>query len=205
LSAQSKNRIVVSILLLTAGSSSRFEGNNKLLAVWQGKPLIEHALNPIVASAADNITVITGHDHESITLEINRLSIKKPLQMHYNDAHRTGMASSISLGIASLAKSDAVIVCLADMPMIDSKIIDSLIESFNIFPDKAIHMPVYNGLRGNPVLISNILFDSIQRLKGDTGARVIAAAQPELVQEVAVQSDGIHQDIDTAKDLQRLP
>jgi len=194
----------VSALLLAAGRSQRFGDENKLLANWNGKPLIQHALESIDQSQIEEITIITGHQSELISDAINQGRCESTLAVIHNDAYATGMASSVKKGVSALIESDAIVVCLADMPNVNSQVIDALIQTFKTNPDKAIYIPTHNGQRGNPVLVARRLFDSILSLHGDTGARVLAKQFPESVLEVPIEIIGIQQDIDTEDDLSEL-
>lgn len=196
--AQEQSR--VSSLLLCAGTSSRFGDANKLLANWQGAPMIHQAIKSVVASKVVNTTLVTGHQHAQVKQATEELSGTQNFQYLHNDAYTTGMASSLKKGISALIESDAIVVCLADMPLVTNEVIDTLIETFIRYPDKALYIPTYHGRRGNPVLIARSLFDSVLTLEGDKGARVLAKRFPATVMEVPTECAGILQDFDTEAD-----
>src|SRR4029077_3805018 len=93
--------------------------------------------------------------------------------------------------------ADGAVICLGDMPLIDAKLIDRLIEAFE--PDRGhlIAVPVSDGKRGNPVLWSRRFFRELMTLDGDIGARHLIAKHAEAVAEVLVEGDGAFLDIDT--------
>lgn len=194
----------VSALVLAAGSSRRFGENNKLLQSWQGKPLLHHVLQTITDSQIEHITLITGHQDASIAQSVKNLEQILPVHCLHNDAHATGMASSLVRGVSALVNYDAIVVVLADMPAVNPAAINALIDAFKSYPDKALYIPVHEGKRGNPVLISSQLFDSILALRGDTGARKLARQFPDAVMEVETDCAGVLQDIDTQDDLHQL-
>src|SRR5207237_726496 len=114
-----------------------------------------------------------------------------------------GLAASVKAGIVAVpAKADGAIVCLGDMPLIDAKLIDRLIEAFE--PDRGhlIAVPVSDGKRGNPVLWSRRFFRELMTLDGDIGARHLIAKHAEAVAEVVVEGDGAFLDIDTPQALE---
>lgn len=191
----------VSALLLGAGTSTRFGEQNKLLSLWQAESLVSHVAKAIASSAVDKTVVITGHQSSLVKTSISEAADMKNIGCIHNDAYSTGMASSLVKGVSALIESDAIVVCLGDMPKINSAVIDALIAAFIHHPDKAIYIPTHFGQRGNPVLIARRLFDSILTLKGDTGARVLAKQFPESVLEVSTDCAGILQDIDTQEEL----
>ena len=195
---------LVSGLLLCAGTSSRFGQQNKLLSQWQGRSLVNHAAKAISASGISSTVVVTGHQSSDVMESLDNLVCEDSFQFLYNDAYRTGMASSLIKGVSSLIESDAIVVCLGDMPHVDGDVIDSLIAAFRKHPDKAIYIPVFDKQRGNPVLIARRLFDSVLTLTGDTGARVLAKQFPDTVMEVQTENAGVLQDVDTEGDLRSI-
>ena len=101
------------------------------------------------------------------------------------------------------AKADGAIVCLGDMPLIDAKLVDHLIESFAPDRGQLIVVPVSDGRRGNPVLWSKRrFFKELMTLDGDIGARHLIAKHAEAVTEVAVEGHGAFLDIDTPQALE---
>lgn len=193
---------MVSALLLGAGSSSRFGVQNKLLSTWQGEALLVHVQNAIAGSAVKRTVLVTGHESTLVKQSLEQAINEGAVECIHNDAFSTGMASSLVKGVSALIESDAIIVCLADMPKISSAVIDALIAAFISNPDKAIYIPTHFGQRGNPVLIARRLFDSVLSLNGDTGARVLAKQFPDSVMEVSTDCAGILQDIDTPDELE---
>lgn len=194
----------VCALLLAAGSSSRFGEANKLLQTWREKTLIQHVITAIDESSLEKALLVSGHQSVAVEQSLRAVKTVMPVEHLHNRAHATGMASSLVKGVSALVDHDAIVVFLADMPCIDVQLINELIRSFHEHPDKALHIPVHEGQRGNPVLITRQLFDSVLRLDGDTGARVLAKRFPDAVVEVNTQCAGILQDVDTLKDMAKL-
>jgi molybdenum cofactor cytidylyltransferase len=88
------------------------------------------------------------------------------------------------------------------MPLIDTKLIDRLIDAFA--PDRGhlIAVPVSDGRRGNPVLWSRRFFPELMTLDGDVGARELILKHAEAVTDVAVEGRGAFLDIDTPQALE---
>jgi len=114
-----------------------------------------------------------------------------------------GIAHSIAFGLSRLQAYDAVLVCLGDMPHVTVEVINQII---NVTPTPAdkIVVPVYDGQRGNPVMIGRTFYDSLLRNEGDSGARFLIKQYPEQVLEVEVENACILQDYDTQEALQSL-
>lgn len=195
----------VMALILAAGSSTRFGSTNKLLAHRHSRPVLAHVLEEVQHSAVGGALLVTGHDAEPVG-ELcdaqSRMHEMSVTQVH-NPLYASGMASSLVRGVAELAArgADAALVCLGDMPDASRQVMDALIMAFRENPGKALYIPVFNGQRGNPVIIAASLFDSVLQLEGDVGARVLARTFPDSVLEVACGDAGVLVDIDTQDDL----
>jgi len=98
--------------------------------------------------------------------------------------------------------ADGAVICLGDMPLIDAKLIDRLIEAFAPDRGNLIVVPVAEGRRGNPVLWSRRFFNELMTLDGDIGARHLIGKHAEAVAEVPVEGNGAFLDIDTPQALE---
>ena len=190
----------VSGLILAAGLSSRAGAVNKLQFKYQQKPLVNHVADALKAADLHQVIAVTGHQHKQVEAALGNSDV----EAFYNPAYESGMASSLVLGISKLIESDAIIVCLGDMPNVTSSTIEKLHQAFLQHRDKAVFIPCYQGKRGNPVLLSKLMFDTLLALKGDSGAKFLARQYPQKVMEVDVDSEGILQDYDTEAELQTL-
>ncbi|MDB5655342.1 MAG: 4-diphosphocytidyl-2C-methyl-D-erythritol kinase [Tardiphaga sp.] len=188
----------VAAIILAAGRSTRMGGPNKLLAELNGKPLVRIVAEQAVASKAISVTVVTGHQAAEVEKALAGLKVK----FVRNPDFAAGLASSVKAGIAALpADADGAVVCLGDMPLIDARLIDRLIEAFAPERGNLIAVPVHEGRRGNPVLWSRRFFGELMTLDGDIGARHLIMKHGEAVAEVPVEGNGAFLDIDTPQAL----
>jgi molybdenum cofactor cytidylyltransferase len=195
--AGDSNRNVAAVIL-AAGRSTRMGGPNKLLAELGGKPLVRTATEQALASKASGVIVVTGHQAELVEKALSGLKVK----FVRNPDFAQGLASSVKAGIAAVpANADGAVVCLGDMPLISSDLIDRLIEAFAPDSGNLIAVPVSDGRRGNPVLWSRRFFTELMTLDGDIGARHLIAKHSEAVAEVPVEGFGAFLDIDTPQAL----
>lgn len=191
----------VAALLLAAGQSRRMGSVNKLLAVVAGKAMVRHVAETLVASQAEPIIVVTGHQEDEVKAALSGLD----LGFTHNPEFASGLASSLHRGVAALPEDcDAVLVCLGDMPMISPAVADKLIAAFDPLEGRAICLPTHKGKRGNPALLARRFFAEMQTLSGDIGARPLIAAYPELVCEVPVDNSAVLFDADTPEALEQL-
>jgi molybdenum cofactor cytidylyltransferase len=189
----------VAAVILAAGRSTRMGGPNKLLAELGGKPLVRIVTEQALASKAQGVIVVTGHQADQVEKALSGLKVKFVRNPDFAD----GLASSVKAGIAAVpAAADGAVVCLGDMPLIDARLIDRLIEAFAPDRGNLIAVPVSDGRRGNPVLWSRRFFNELMTLDGDTGARHLIARHGEAVAEVAVEGHGAFLDIDTPQALE---
>jgi molybdenum cofactor cytidylyltransferase len=191
---------VIAAIVLAAGRGARFDeqGANKLLADFGGAPLIRRAVEAALGSRATKTIVVTGWDHARIAAALGDL----PVTFAHNARHRSGMASSLQTGLAEAREADGVIVLLGDMPTIESRILDRLIETFETTGASAV-IPVREGRRGNPVLLGCAIFPRLAELRGDEGARRLLRELDHVV-ELAIGETMILADVDTKRDLELL-
>ena len=95
------------------------------------------------------------------------------------------------------ADADGAIVCLGDMPQVDSQLIDRLIAAFDPERGALVVVPTFDGRRGNPVVWSRRFFHDLMSIAGDIGARHLIGSYAEAVVEVPVAGEAALTDVDT--------
>ena len=197
---QANVMVKIAAILLAAGRSARFAASGgqeatKLAALVAGKPLARYAAEAALASSARPVVVVTGHAREAVEAALHGL----PLRFVDNPAFASGLASSLKAGLAALpAEIGGAVVRLADMPAVAPALIDRLAAAFAAAPDALAAIPLAEGRRGNPVLLTRALFPAVAALEGDEGARCLLAGLPsERVVEIPTDDDGATLDIDT--------
>jgi molybdenum cofactor cytidylyltransferase len=195
-SVQSKQGKVAAVIL-AAGQSRRMGGPNKLLAHFDGVPLIRRTAEQTLASGAEPVIVVTGHHADAVSAALAGLDVTTVDNPNFAE----GLATSLKAGLAAVPQDAAgALIMLADMPAITSEVLNRLIAAFRARRTPAIILPTVNGKRGNPVLWSREFFPELMETSGDTGARHILGRQEEAVQRVEIGSAaGI--DVDTPEAL----
>ena len=184
-------------LVLAAGAGSRF-GGRKLLATYQGAPLLHAALAAACAAPVAGITIVTGSDADAVGDAARAFDPGLTL-VHAAD-HAEGMAASLRAGVASLGPEvEAVFVFLGDMPRVPHAVLGPLAEAVAAGAPAA--APVFGGRRGNPVVLSRALFDDVARLTGDVGARPILQGLGARLALIEAPDDGVLFDVDQRADL----
>jgi molybdenum cofactor cytidylyltransferase len=194
----------VGAIVLAAGQSSRFRAAGgpdltKLVAKFDGKPIVRRVVEAALATKARPVVVVTGYAGESVEAAVVGLDVGVAL----NPRFASGLASSLSVGLSAMPREVAgALVLLGDMPLIEPRLADALIDAFLGREGALAAVPLREGRRGNPVLLSRGLFESAMRLTGDEGARwLIGALSASELVEVETPDTGVTFDIDTLEDL----
>jgi CTP:molybdopterin cytidylyltransferase MocA len=182
-------------VLLAAGEGSRF-GQPKALVELAGQTLAELGVRLLRAGGADPIIVVTGAAPVHLT----------GIHLVHNDQWRTGMGSSLRAALNALAGAadvGAVVVALADQPLVGAAAVARLIAAYRAGTTVAV--AAYDGKPRNPVLLArNQWPEVIAAAAGDQGARAFLRAHPDLVTLVECGDTGSPDDIDTPADLDRV-
>lgn len=198
------NQAVWSAIVLAAGAGRRF-GGRKLLATFEGGPLIEGALRAAFASPASTVILVTGSDAEDVA-EVARAFAERQgkrqrLQIVHAADHAEGMGASLRAGAEALAANTAgTFVLLGDMPRIPAALLPRLVEAVEAGAVAAA-APVCDGRRGHPVLFGAELLDHLRQAAGDEGARAALAGLGPRLALIETDDGGVLFDVDRPEDL----
>ncbi len=186
----------VAAILLAAGRGTRFGEEPKLLAQVGGKALVRHVAEAAVHSTAGPVIVVTGHRAEAVQAALQGL----PVWIVPNPLFADGLSTSLKAGFSTLPpNARAAIVLLGDMPFVRPELIDALVASWHDMGEPAALVPVLNGQRGNPVVLSRALEATITELSGDIGAGSVLRGRSDVL-ELPTEDAAIIQDIDTREE-----
>lgn len=191
--------MAVDVLILAAGAARRF-GGNKLLALWRGRPLLEHVLEKAALLDADSINLVSGAyatelegflREEKYFKNLSELGIK---HFFYSD-WQLGMGNSLAFGVSQLPPENAVLVLLGDQPLIEVADLQKVLNLSRQNPDKIV-CAEFSGTRGVPALFPAEYKNQLKLLSGDRGAKallsapdVIALPMPEAEIDIDLPSD----------------
>ncbi len=178
-------------VLLAAGGGSRFVGGaHKLLVEFRGRPLYEYALDAVIEAALDETIVVTGSAP---------LDLPDGLTVVANPRWAEGQATSVRTGLdaAERAGHDAVVIGLADQPLIPS-------EAWRLVAacdERPVAVATYDGRARQPGPAASARCGRSCRRRA-TRARVrLVRGRQDLVCAVACPGNPV--DIDTVEDLRR--
>jgi CTP:molybdopterin cytidylyltransferase MocA len=191
-------------VLLAAGEGSRF-GRPKALVELDGQTLAERGVTMLRSGGADPVLLVTG----AAPVE---LAPERQVRTVHNGEWRTGMGSSLRAALRALAPPDApgpapevgaVVVALADQPLVGAEAVTRLIAAYRAGASVAV--AAYGGQPRNPVLLAREHWpEVIAAAAGDQGARAFLRVRPDLVTLVECGDTGRPDDIDTPADLDAI-
>lgn len=198
----------VTAVILAAGEGLRMRrrmGQPKQLLPWGARPVLGETLHQVSQSLVHEIIVVTGHEADTIGAEVRRFDGWPQPRLVHNPDYREGeMLSSLQRAVRELAVGvTAVLVILADQPMVESPIYDQLLGAFWQGKGELI-APTFNGQRGNPVLIGRRYFAELLRLPAGSAPRALLQAHPDALYLLPVDTDSVICDLDTPEEYERL-
>jgi molybdenum cofactor cytidylyltransferase len=196
------SRVMVGAVLLAAGSASRMGHRPKSLLELGGVSLIRRQLIALSGAGVDEVVVVLGHYADRIEEAVKEF----PVTLVRNLDPNAGQVSSLRLGLQSLSvKLDAVLVALADQPLINSQDINDLIGAYKKRPEGSqVAQPMVNGLPGNPVMFSAEVREQILAGEANIGCRQWQSSHPDQVYAWVSSNTRYRTDVDTLEDIEAL-
>jgi molybdenum cofactor cytidylyltransferase len=193
---------MLTAVVVAAGMSTRM-GQNKLLLEFRKKPLIAHTVDTLLASAVDEVIVVLGHEAERVRNKI----AGKPVKVIENPAYREGLSTSVRAGVEAVSpQSEAIMICLADQPLLQPDDVNRLVKAFTHAKEagKLILVPFYHGERGNPVVLDSSYREAILGIVGDVGCKGVIKRFPDKVFALEMETDHVVRDVDNLEDYQTI-
>jgi molybdenum cofactor cytidylyltransferase len=194
-------RLRIGAVLLAAGEGSRMGGVAKSLIRLQGVPLINRHLIALSGAGVDEVVVVTGHARDAVEAQVQTF----PVTLAHNSNYALGQQSSVRLGLSALSGNfDAVIILLADQPLIGASDLTELIAAFKKKPYGNIVMPMVGEQRGNPVVIDAEARAQVLASETNLGCRHLMDRKPDMVFAHQTENTRFITDLDTLDDLTQL-
>ena len=147
------------VIVLASGRGERFIASggttHKLKALLHGKPLLQHTLDAVKASA---------------------------LPWHLEDAGHLGMGDSIAAAVRATPGAAGWMILPGDLPLVQAQTLRALATAL---PGSGVLVPVYQGQSGHPVRFAARFGPALMALAGERGAADIARAAGVTEFEVA--------------------
>lgn len=184
-------------IVLAAGASTRF-GSPKQLARFQGQTLLQRVLANANEITATTITVVLGAHAADIVgvLPPGRATVL------VNREWQEGIASSLRAAVRALPGAcNAVLVLLADQPLVSATALNRLVSTWRRYPRRIVASQ-YEGIAGVPAIFPRWCFSELCALRGDQGARALIMRHTDHVTGIALPEAAV--DIDQPEDLLSL-
>lgn len=146
-------------VILAAGKSERF-GNQKLMSLYNGKPLLQWTLDTVNSISNEGILVISDY------LDISLFNVKN-LKVTVNKKTELGLSESIKIAIKGAESDEGVLIFLGDMPKVRSSLAEKVLK----LRGEKIIFPSHEGIKGFPVYLPRKYFDEALKINGDKGLR----------------------------------
>ena len=183
-------------VVLAGGAGRRF-GSPKQLAELGGVPLLQHAIDAMLAvPALDRVVVVLGAAAEHVAAAVKFADAEPLICVDWEE----GMAASLRCGVEAAGDADWVVVTLGDQPGITPEAIEAVVGALH--PGVAAVRAEYRGEPGHPVALSRALFGPVAELRGEVGARELLGSVA--VRPVEVGHLARPDDVDTPEDMEAI-
>jgi molybdenum cofactor cytidylyltransferase len=183
----------VGALILAAGGSTRL-GEPKQFLVFQGETLLRRIARTAHSAGCAPVVVVAGDLVEQTRTELRDL----PVRLIKNDAWRSGIGSSIKVGVTEIRETvSAILILVCDQPFVSNETIRNICHKSSLLVASG-----YADTVGTPALFDVRYFDELATLPNHAGAKLVIEAHTADVS--VVPFPGGVTDIDTRADYDAL-
>lgn len=168
--------VKIAAVLMASGYAKRF-GCNKLLAQFQGRPLIETVLDSLPAEQFLKITVVTRYP------EIAAYAAQRHFSVIKNTSSDDDTAQTIRMGIEAAPEAEGYMFFVCDQPLLRTQTIRFLCSAFTETPEQII-VPFCQGQQRNPVIFPKALRDALAGLPPHHGGKHVIKKNPHLLRKI---------------------
>ena len=203
--------MTVHAIVLAAGAGTRFGGDPpKLLAPWNGRPLIASVLAALASAQAEGLLsevfVVYPPEHPAIGTLAHKAGFDAVLVTRsrpvISETIKAGMVTMTAMH--DLRSVTGVLLVLGDQPKLSVEAIRAVIARAGGSP-AALVRPRYAEAPeepGHPVLVGRVHFGLLEATQGDHGLDAVIKQQGREWRYVDLP--GHNPDVDTPEDLKRL-
>ena len=185
----------VTTIILAAGLSRRMGAQNKLLLPVRDVPMIRHMVGVYRAATGGRIGFVTGHQ----ATEIESALKGSGADICFNADFEQGQPTSVACGLRAAKDTGDILIALGDQPLLTLDNIQSLMAAHLGADTSRISIPVFEGQRGNPILVPAALRAQLLADPRSPGCKKFTRTHPQHVQFHKLASPGFYADVDTPK------
>ena len=190
-----------SAVVLAAGTSSRMEGRHKMLLPVGDRPVIRHTVERIRAAAPQEVVVVTGYKGRDVIAALADL----PVALQPNPRYEEGQMTSAAIGVGALTQAtDAVMMCLGDMVLLEPRDYAELVTAYLELTERSIVIPYFGGQRGNPILFAASYVHEVAMGERHIGCKKLANEYTDDVFRYEAAHDRFTTDMETPDDYARM-
>ena len=182
-------------VVMAAGNASRF-GENKLLALWRGRSLIERALAAVPAEELAAVVVVTQYE------AVAGMAAERGFRVVINHEPQLGQSHTIRLGLQALPECGGALFMVADQPLLRRETVAELVRFWRQEPNSIAALS-HGGQRGNPCLFPAELFPELLALEGERGGSGVIRRHGERLRLLETNAQQLR-DVDTQQALEEL-
>jgi molybdenum cofactor cytidylyltransferase len=196
---------VLPAVILAAGASTRMGSPKALLAAPSGRPFVAAIVRALAAAQVTDIVIVTGANHDPIVEAVTADAAPVTPRFARNPDPSRGQLSSLWIGMdaAVTADTDALIVTLVDVPMVDPATIAQVIAAWHRTRAPIVR-PAIGDRHGHPVIFDRSVFAELRAAPLEHGAKTVVRAHATEVLDVPVRDAGSLVDVDTPQDYEAL-
>ena len=183
--------MIVEAVVVAAGYSSRAGAFKPGLDVL-GKTVLERCVAGLAAHCS-RIIVVGGYRIERVR-EI--LAPDSKVEIVFNPRYPEGMFTSVQAGMRRV-RGDRILFTPGDYPLLSSEVCHRLLQE-----DGEIVIPVFQGRKGHPIVLSGRMAAAVAR--EDSGSNLRAFIQKQGFRTLEVDDEGILIDLDTPEDYTKI-
>ncbi len=191
---------MISLVVLAAGMSTRFEGN-KMLYPIKGEPMVRRVVKTALSSKVDEVIVVLGFEAPRVREAVKDLGCKIVENPEYATG---GQSSSVRCGVRAINQdAEAVMILPGDVAFIEPNVIDMVAEHYRRSRAKIV-VASHNGRSGHPILLDRSLIPEILQIDEEGfGLKAVINRHRRLIEYVEAGTCDVLLDIDRNEDLSR--
>ena len=183
----------VGCVIMASGMSKRF-GSNKLMADFDGKPMILKALEAS-RSLRENRVVVTRHE------DVAKLCREQGVNVVLHDLpHRS---DTVRLGMEALGDVDCCMFLPADQPLLRPESVAQLMAQWEANRQNIVR-PFHGEIPGSPVIFPRWTFEELRNLPKGKGGGWVMQNHPDQITSVQIDDPYELMDADTPETLEML-
>lgn len=160
--------------------------------------MVSRAVEVATGACGDCTIVVVGHRSAAVASACEGL----PGFIVVNEDYTDGIGASIATAVNSIRHlADAILITLADQPLVTAEHLKALIDAWSGASDEIV-ATAFSATNGPPVLFASACFDALAGLDGDNGGRHLFSDARFGLKTIDFEAASI--DIDTPEDLRRI-